>query len=70
MKTLNFEQMEQVNGGGLGEAAACLGGIGTMAFAVACVCSGPVGLVAAAAFTFSWLTGGVSTAVGCASWMS
>ena len=66
MKTLNFEQMEQVNGGGwLG----CLGGLATMVIAVGAagaigVATGGVGW-AVLSFASGWLTGGVTAAMGC-----
>ena len=66
MKTLTFEQMEQVNGGG---AWRCLFGVATMVVALAGVATATVVTGGTAAiFAVGWLGGGVEVAVGCSEW--
>ncbi len=68
MRTLNLEQMENVQGGAGGWQ--CLGGIASMVLAVGAVATtGPIGGWAVASFAFGWLSGGVNAGIGCGTWL-
>lgn len=69
MKSLSFEQMEDVNCGTAADAVACLGGIAGYAVLFACV-TNPVTIWAAVAVIADWTASGLATGVGCGRWIS